>query len=408
MIDEVAMVPSRIVGQRARLAAYGGLFLAFIDNFAILPLISPRAEELGADALGVAIAVAGYSLANLVMNLVGGSLVDRLGRRSVVLVSLIASPLCIALYAVAGTLPLFIAVRLLHGAFGGALLVALFTMLADLAPPGRRGSAIGRAGAIIGLAAVIGPALAGLAARELGTTPVFLALAAVIGAGTVLVGGSLPETLAPRGAGASFSGTWRRLLGDGRVRVACFAIFALEAAVGIVTGFLKDGIQARQVVAGMDPERALRYATGAQGGLFSIFAVVAIVLMLSPLARRVDRRGATGISVAGLGVVAVSTALLGASGSLGLDIGGAILYGVGFGLVFPAATASVGISVEPAERGRAYGLFNAAFHAGLVVGPVAAGFASTSADIGPFAVATVMLVAVAAVLPLAGRGSRGA
>jgi MFS family permease len=235
---------------------------------------------------------------------------------------------------------------------------------------------------------------------------VFLAIAAVIGAGTLLVGRSLPETLPRRMVGAGISGTWRRLLGDARVRVACVAIFGLEAAVGIVTGFLKDGIQARQVVAGMDAERALRYATGAQGGLFSIFAVVAIVLMLSPLARHVDRRGALGISVVGLLVVAASTALLGASSGLGLDVGGVVLYGVGFGLVFPAAAASVGIAVAPAERGRAYGLFNAAFHAGLSVGPVAAGLAATSAGFGPFATSTVMLVGLAALLPLAGRGAR--
>jgi MFS family permease len=392
-----------VTGRRARLAAYAAVLLAFLDNFALLPLIAPRARELGADALGVGLAVAAYSLTNLLLNLGGGWLTDRFGRRRVLLVSLVASPVCLALYALAGSLPLFLAVRVLHGAIGGALMVALFALLVDLAPEGRRGTAIGRAGALIGLAAVIGPASAGIAARELGTAPVFAGLAVVLGLGVVLVVGFIPETLTQAAARAVAPGTWRRLLADPRLRVACLAIFGLEAAVGIVTGFLVDGIQARQIAEGMTAERALRYATGAQGGLFSIFALVAVVVMLSPLARRVDRRGATGISVAGLLLVAGSTALLAASTGLAADAGGMVLYGLGFGLVFPAATAIVGIAAPPAERGRAYGLFNVAFDAGLSSGPLLAGLAGSAAVLGPFGVATVLVVGIAVLLPVVGR-----
>jgi len=120
--------------RRARLAAYAAVFLAFLDNFALLPLIAPRAQELGADALGVGLAVAAYSLTNLVLNLVGGSLTDRVGRRLILLVSLAVSPICIAIYGLADTLPVFLAARVVHGAFGGFLTASLFALLADLAP----------------------------------------------------------------------------------------------------------------------------------------------------------------------------------------------------------------------------------------------------------------------------------
>ena len=100
----------------------------------------------------------------------------------------------------------------------------------------------------------------------------------------------------------------------------------------------------RQMAAGMDAERALRYATGAQGGLFSIFALVAIVLMLSPIARRVDRRGVLGLSLAGLAFLAASTAVIAAGGTLVTDSVAMILYGIGFGLLFPAAAGIVGIA----------------------------------------------------------------
>ena len=159
---------------------------------------------------------------------------------------------------------------------------------------------------------------------------------------------------------------------DPRLRVAYLAIFALEAGVGVITGFLKDGIVERQMAAGMDAERALRYATGAQGGLFSIFALVAIVLMLSPIARRVDRRGVLGLSLAGLAFLAASTAVIAAGGTLVTDSVAMILYGIGFGLLFPAAAGIVGIAAPLPERGRAYGIFNVAFDAGLSAGPLLA------------------------------------
>ncbi|HEY7450974.1 MAG TPA: MFS transporter [Candidatus Limnocylindria bacterium] len=380
------------------------MFLAFFDNFALLPLIAPRAEELGADALGVGFAVAAYSLTNLVLNLVGGALTDRVGRRLVLLVSLAVSPICIAIYGLADSLPVFLAARAVHGAFGGFLTASLFALLADLAPDGERGKTIGRAGALIGAAAVIGPAASGLAARELGSTPVFLAVAAIILVGLLAVRGAIPETL-PAPARSGTPGTWRRLLADPRLRVAYLAIFALEAGVGIITGFLKDGIVERQMAAGMDAERALRYATGAQGGLFSIFALVAIILMLSPIARRVDRRGALGLSVAGLGFLGASTVVMALGASLVADSVAMVLYGLGFGLLFPAAAGIVGIAAPAPERGRAYGVFNFSFDAGLSAGPLLAGaLAVSTLGVEPFITATVLIVVIAVLIPLASRG----
>jgi MFS family permease len=392
--------------RRVRLAAYAAVFLGFFDNFAILPLLAPRAQELGADALGVGLAVAAYSLTNLFLNLVGGSLTDRVGRRLVLLVSLAVSPICIAIYGLADSLPVFLAARVVHGAFGGFLTASLFALLADLAPEGERGKTIGRAGALIGAAAVVGPAVAGLAARELGSRPVFLAVAALIAIGLIFVRGAIPETL-PAPARAGRPGTWRRLLTDPRLRVAYLAIFALEAGVGVITGFLKDGIVERQMAAGMDAERALRYATGAQGGLFSVFALVAVILMLSPIARRVDRRGALGLSVVGLGCLAASTAVLGLGDSLAADSAAMILYGLGFGLLFPAAAGIVGIAAPAAERGRAYGIFNFSFDAGLAIGPLAAGALAVSvAGIDPFLTATVLIITLAVLAPLVARSGR--
>jgi MFS family permease len=389
-------------------AAYVAVFLAFFDNFALLPLIAPRAQELGADALGVGAVIAAYSVTNLALNLAGGVLTDRFGRRLVVLASLAIAPVCIAIYGLAASLPVLLAARVVHGAFGGFLMAALFAMLADVAPAGQRGRTIGRAGALIGLAAVIGPAASGLAAQRLGSTTVFLAIAAILAVGLVVIWKAIPEPLGSDARTEGSPGTWRRLLREPRLRLAYLAIFGLEAGVGIITAFLKDGIVQRQLAAGMDAERALRYATGAQGGLFSIFAIVAVALMLSPIARQVDRRGAVGLSLVGTVILGSATAVLAFSPALETDLAAMVLYGAGFGLLFPAAAAVVGIATAPGERGRAYGLFNLSFDAGLAVGPLVAGALAVSAlGLDPFLAATALLVVVAVLLPLAARPAQG-
>jgi MFS transporter, DHA1 family, multidrug resistance protein len=397
--------------RRARIAAFVAVFLAFLDNFAILPLIAPRASELGAGPLGVGIAVAAYSLTNLVLNLVGGSLADRFGRRGILLISLAISPLCIAAYGLATSFEMFIAFRVLHGAAGGALTAALFALLADLSPVGERGRTVGRAGAVIGVAAVLGPAVAGVAARELGTGPVFLAIALIVGVGLLLVRSAIPETLTARRRIGSDAppeppGTWRRLLADPRLRIAYIGIFGLVAAVGIVTGFLKDGIEARQVEAGMDAVRAARFAIGAQGGLFSVFGLVAVVVMLSPLARGVDRHGPLRYTVAGILALIGSTVILSASGAIELDTVAMVLYGLGYGLIFPATAGIVAIAAAPHERGRAYGLLNFSFDAGISTGPIVAGaLLAAGTGIDPFLTATAILLIVGVLLAVAGRAA---
>ncbi len=391
-----------------RAAIYGAVFLSFIDNFALLPVIGPRAQQLGGTPLLVGFAIAAYSLANLAFDPIGGALADRFGRRRVVMVSLIISPAAIAIYAFANSLPLFLIARLIHGASGGALAAALFALLGDAAPVGRRGRTLGRAGALIGIAAVVGPASAAIISAIAGATMVFLGVAVLIAVGLLIVLPLLPETLAPRASAAATPGAWRRILADPQLRIALVAIFGLEAAVGSVTGFIKDGLITRALAEGRDQAGALRYAAGASGGLFTIFGVIAIAIMLSRVADRVDHRGPFGISLVGLGALAGALTLLAVSPTLTVDLIAMVLYGVGYGLIFPAAAGAVAIASAPGERGRANGALNLSFDIGISAGPILGGLLATLfVGLTAFAGGLTLVVVAAILLPVVGRGSRG-
>ncbi len=407
---QVTISPAPAQSRAARLAVLAAVFLAFVDNFAMLPVIGPRAAELGADVLGVGAAVAAYSATNLLFNLFGGALADRFGRRTVLVSSLVVSPLPVAFYAFAESLPAFLALRVVHGAVGGLIASAVFAVLADLAPVGSRGRSLGRAGALIGATAVLAPAVAGILRQRYGTETVFLAVAVVMAVGVLLVVRFLPETLSDpqRGRPGIRARTWGRLLAEPRLRLAYVGIGLLMATVGTVTAFVPVQLEARGEAASLS------------GMLFSVFGLVAVVVMLSRTSGIVDRRGPLLPAEAGLASLALALVLLAAAGTAAAAVA-MVLLGLGYGLVFPGTAGSVALATDPAERGRAYGLFNVSFDLGVTVGPLLGGVAAmgglaggTVAGVGTAGAAVAFLPALALVLvglpviAALGRRARGA
>jgi MFS transporter, DHA1 family, multidrug resistance protein len=360
------------------------LFIAFLDNFAMLPTVAPYAEELGARLTGVGVAVGAYSLTNLVFNLVGGALLDRVGRRRLVVVSLLLVSAAMLAYPLAGSLQGLIVVRLLHGVGGGILVPAVFTVLGDLAPAGRRGQTMGRAGAIIGVAAVVGPAAAGILREAVGFTAVFMGVAAASAIGAIIAARWLVET-APAHRVAAQRPAIGALLRRPGLQAACLAAFVFTGAVGSLAAFLPVHVE------------AMGLAASRTGGLFTLFAVAAVAVMLSRLAGIGDVRGAGLPMAGGLSLYVGSLALLSAGPGPWLTALAVVVFGLGYGVVFPAMAGAVMAAAEPRERGTAYGLFLAFFSLGFVVVPPLGGLVGDAwAVLGPF-VPAALLCALGAV-----------
>ena len=61
-----------------------------------------------------------------------------------------------------------------------------------------------------------------------------------------------------------------------------------------------------------------------------------------------------------------------------------VFYGIGYGLIFPAAAGAIALATSKEERGRGNGLFNFFFDLGLSTGPVVAGIFAYAASVNPF------------------------
>jgi MFS transporter, DHA1 family, multidrug resistance protein len=358
------------------------LFLSFVDVFALLPTVAPYVASLGGGPAFVGLAVGAYSAANLPANVVGGILVDRFGRRRVTMLGLALAALAVAAYPLATTPAAVVVARLLHGTAGGILVPAVFAAAGDRSGARGAGRTMGRMGALIGAAAVVAPALAGVLRQAAGTTAVFLTVSALLGVGFVIAWRFIEDAVVVRPRPDGGGRVVRDLLRVPTLRRAYAATACLTVSVGVLAAFLPGTAE------------ALGARPSAVGLLFTAYALVAGALMLSPLSGRVDREGADRLAGIGLVLLALALAALVVVPSVAWAAVASAVFGAGYGLVFPAVTGATSLAATDATRGRAFGLFNAAFSVGIAIGPPVVGaVAQRVPGLDPFVPAAAVTLA---------------
>lgn len=330
-------------------------------------------------------------VATAVATLIWGPVSDRLGRRPMLVAGMVLGALGSLLAAVAPGLWLAILGRLLQagGVAAGAVLARAVAQ--DLYGRERAAGVIGQISAVMVLAPMLAPALAGLIVEAVGWRGVF-ALVALAAAGlAVWSRAGLPET-APHAPGETPMATLRGFGEVARVRAfwsnACFGAASLAAFLFFV---------------GAAPY-VMQEAYGAGPAVYGIvFIPLAAAYMLSNMvcgrvtARLGPRRtillgSALTLGAMSLGLMAM---VLGLDNPLGLMVP-AMFHSIGAGLSVPNAVAGA-VGAAPARAGAASGLFGfLQFMAGAAAAQ-AAGFVAHGT-----ATATVAGMAVLSAIGLAG------
>jgi MFS family permease len=359
--------------------------LVWVDTMlyaALTPLLPHFAHNLHLSKAGAGALVAAYAAGALVGGLPGGAAAARLGAQRAVLVGLTLMGLASLGFAWAhGFWPLA-AARFLQGGGSGFTWAGAFAWLLAAAPRERRGALIGSAMGAAVFGALFGPVV-GAAAALLGRGAVFTALAGlavVLGVWTLRL-----ESIPPEPPSLSAMG---RALRDSRFAGG----LALMALPSFLFGVLATLAPLRLADAG--------WGAAAIGAVWLVGAGLETVL--SPVAGRLlDRRGV---------LLPVQVSLVASVGiSVGLALGPRplayvpliVLAGGAYGVLFTPAFALI---AEGAERsglpqGMAFGLMNAAWASGALIGPAAGGaVAAASGDVVPFfASAAFCATALAAV-----------
>ncbi|TKG65243.1 MFS transporter [Prauserella endophytica] len=165
MTTSGASAPALRYGQAAGrwvlLATVLGSGLTFIDATVVNIALPDIGESLRAGTAALQWTVNGYTLSLAALILLGGSLGDRFGRKRIFLLGVawfaVASLLC----AVAPTVGMLVAARLLQGVGGALLTPGALAILEASFHPDDRAKAIGAWSGLAGVAGALGPFLGG-------------------------------------------------------------------------------------------------------------------------------------------------------------------------------------------------------------------------------------------------------
>ncbi|MHB8471003.1 MAG: MFS transporter [Gaiellaceae bacterium] len=353
---------------------------------ALTPLLPHFAHQFGFSKTRAGVLVAAYAAGALVGGLPGGAASVRLGSRRAVLVGLALMGLSSLGFAFAGSFWTLFAARFLQGAGSGFTWAGALAWLLAAAPRERRGEVIGTAMGAAVFGAMLGPAI-GSAAALLGRAAVFSALAAL-----ALVLAVWAMQLEPAPAEEPSIAALRRAL---RNRTFVGGLF-LMALPSLLFGVLS--------VLGPLHLSAAGWGAAAIGAVWLTGA--ALETAQAPLVGRLlDRRGPLGPVRVALAGSAVASLGLATSARPLAYVPLIVLAAAFYGVLFTPAFALLADGAEQVglAQGMAFGLMNAAWAAGAVLGPAGAGaIAGATGDWIPFVLAAAACVVA---LVLVSRGS---
>jgi MFS transporter, DHA1 family, tetracycline resistance protein len=345
------------------------VFVDLVGFGLVIPLLPFYAVRYGASPQAVTLLLAVYSLMQLFAAPLWGRLSDRIGRRPVLMTSMIASALAYLWLGAADALWMLFAARALAGACAGNIAAAQ-AYIADVTTAENRAKGMGLIGAAFGLGFIFGPALGGfLAGNDPATANLQTPAWAAAGLSLVALCGVLfllRESLAPEERGQAQP----------------------QGRIGVILGALRRPVLSRLILvfflvilafAGMESTFALwamaqfRWGPEQVGYVFAYVGVLSAVLQGGLIGRLAQRFGEERLLLAGLVLIAIGLLVLPFARDiawLGVAVSGLAL---GMGLTQPSLSSLISRRAGRAEQGSVLGVTQSVGSLSRVLGPALAG-----------------------------------
>jgi DHA1 family tetracycline resistance protein-like MFS transporter len=365
------------------------VFLDLIGFGMIIPVFPFYAERTGVDPASVIFFLGLYSLGQLVGAPVWGSLSDRMGRRPVLLLTLLGNTAASVLLAFADSGFTLALSRVAAGLAAGNVSTA-YAYATDVTTDETRPKALGLLGSAFGLGFIVGPALGGLLAGNDaagdGLVRVAWGAAVLSMIAFVLTLVKLLESLSDTLRAASRSKP-RRKLG------AYFARPALREVL-ITTIVVIGAVAMFQSTLALWAAQYLGVGPRTLGWIYVFVGVVSVLVQVWFTAPLTKRFGAYTLAQAGIILVAIGLGAVPPSASIPWLLLALGIFGVGSAILNPTFSNLVAGLSGADERGAALGAYQSAASFGRVLGPfLASGVATVSTLSWPFVVGAAVAVA---------------
>jgi multidrug resistance protein len=330
----------------------------------VVPVLPRYAERFGASPSTVGLLVASFSIAQLVFAPVWGRLSDRIGRKPLLVASLVGTAVGSLLTGLAGTLWLLFAGRIIDGVSGASVSVAQ-AAVADIAPPDQRARLLGLLGAAFGLGFVAGPAIGALAVLGGPHVPFFVA-AALAGTNAVIAWRRLPETK-PASANSP------RLGPNGGLNVASSHGARGTGGLLVVTFLGMVAFSGFEATFALFVEGRLGIGESTTYAVFAAIGIAIVVMQVRVVGPAVQRLGERGAVRLGLVANGAGLAFLATVHGWGQLVPALLLLTIGQGLITPTLASMVAGRVGERRFGQGLGVQQMVGGLARVLGPVAGG-----------------------------------
>ncbi len=347
----------------------------------VLPILPFYAKAFEASGLVLGLVMATHAGMQFVFAPIWGRLSDRIGRRPVMLMTMVGTSSALLLLGLAESLTALFVARALSGAFAANISVAT-AYVSDVTDEDERTRWMGMVGASFGIGFLLGPAIGGLLAPYGREIPMFVA-AGLAAANAVHAAFSLREPAAhvrreddgqrPRDA-----------LRNPNVFRLCAINFLFTLGVA----------QLETVFAYLMIDR---FDYDERGVAFVLVAMALVMATIQGGGIRplVERYGERKLLVAGLLLMAAAFPFVPNSWSVGIILIPLFASAIGRAIAQPPMPSLISMHADPAHRGAVMGAFQSAGSLARIFGPMAAGLLYDFAATGPFYLASVMMIASA-------------
>ncbi|KAF0821667.1 MFS transporter [Cytobacillus firmus] len=326
------------------------LFMGFYVLLTTLPLYI--LDDLKGDETQVGLIISVFLIAAVISRPFTGKWIDEVGRRKILLASLIVFAVSSLLYFWADTMPALLALRFLHGAGFGMATTATGAIVAEIVPDERRGEGLGYYAMFMNLAMVIGP-FAGLTIVQYASFTWIFALCTVLSFIAIVLGAfvKIPQTAESSVKHPSF--TLSSLFEKNAVPVAISAgilAFAYSGILSFISVYAKE----------LDLLEAASF-------FFVVYA--AFIIMSRPFTGRwFDTYGENKVIYPAIILFAAGLFLLSQANSTFVFLLSGAVIGLGYGTIVPSLQTVAIKQADPAKRGLATSTFFTLFDTGIGLG----------------------------------------